>query len=128
MIVKSYEVQKNASNFPKYNFFLLYGENFGLKKDIIDIIKAAVKQKNDSIEMLSLYETEIISNEKIFRQSADFYCGNVDMKVLPEGLSTYHKVQFIGRSSNKKNGHKLNLENIKVASNIFRFLYFVLKT
>ena len=70
----------------------------------------------------------IISNEKIFRQSADFYCGNVDMKVLPEGLSTYHKVQFIGRSSNKKNGHKLNLENIKVASNIFRFLYFVLKT
>ena len=70
----------------------------------------------------------IISNEKIFRQRADFYCGNVDMKVLPEGLSTYHKVQFIGRSSNKKNGHKVNLENIKVASNIFRFLYFVLKT
>ena len=66
MIVKSYEVQKNASNLPKYNFYLLYGENFGLKKDIRDIIKTAVKQKNDSIEMLSLYETEIINNEKNF--------------------------------------------------------------
>ena len=66
MIVKSYEVQKNASNFLKYNFYLLYGENLGLKKDIRDTIKTAVKQKNDSIEMVSLYETEIISNEKIF--------------------------------------------------------------
>ena len=66
MIVKSYEVQKNISNLSKYNFYLLYGENFGLKKDIRDIIKTAVKQKNDSIEMLSLYETEIISNEENF--------------------------------------------------------------
>ena len=66
MIIKSYEVQKNISNLLKHNFFLLYGENLGLKKDIRDIIKTAVKQKNDSIEMVSLYETEIINNEKIF--------------------------------------------------------------
>jgi len=45
MIIKSYEVQKNESNLSKYNFFLLYGENFGLKKDIKDIIKIAIKQK-----------------------------------------------------------------------------------
>ena len=66
MIVKSYEVQKNASNFLKYNFYLLYGENLGLKKDIRDIIKIAIQQKNDKIEMLSLYETEIINNEENF--------------------------------------------------------------
>ena len=66
MIIKSYEVQKNSSNLCKYNFHLLYGENFGLKKDIRDIIKIAVKQKNDKIEMLSLYETEIINNEENF--------------------------------------------------------------
>ena len=66
MIIKSYELQKNSSNLPKYNFYLLYGENFGLKKDIRDIIKIAVKQKNDNIEMLSLYETEIINNEENF--------------------------------------------------------------
>ena len=39
MIIKSYEIQKNSENFLKYNFFLLYGENIGLKKDIKDIIK-----------------------------------------------------------------------------------------
>ena len=56
MIIKSYEVQKNKSNLSKYNFFLLYGENFGLKKDIKEIIKIAVKQKNDNLELLSFYE------------------------------------------------------------------------
>ncbi len=66
MIIKSYEVLKNNSNLSKYNFHLLYGENFGLKKDIRDIIKIAIQQKNDKIEMLSLYETEIINNEENF--------------------------------------------------------------
>ena len=42
--------------YPKYNFFLLYGENFGLKKDIKDVIKIAINTKNDNIEMLSVYE------------------------------------------------------------------------
>ena len=66
MIIKSYEVQKNSLNLSKYNFHLLYGENFGLKKDIRNIIKIAIKQKKDKIEMLSLYETEIINNEENF--------------------------------------------------------------
>ena len=75
MIIKSYEVQKNNSNLSKYNFYLLYGENFGLKKDIRDIVKIAVKQKNDSIELLSLYETEIIKNEENFYNL--FYSGSL---------------------------------------------------
>ena len=75
MIIKSYEVQKNESNLSKYNFFLLYGENFGLKKDIKDIIKIAIKQKNDSLEMLSVYETEIFDNEENFYNS--IYSGSL---------------------------------------------------
>ena len=75
MIIKSYEVQKNESNLSKYNFFLLYGENFGLKKDIKDIIKIAIKQKNDSLEMLSVYETEILDNEENFYNS--IYSGSL---------------------------------------------------
>ena len=75
MIIKSYEVQKNKSNLSKYNFFLLYGENFGLKKDIKDIIKIAIKQKNDSLEMLSVYETEIFDNEENFYNS--IYSGSL---------------------------------------------------
>ena len=75
MIIKSYEVQKNESNLSKYNFFLLYGENFGLKKDIKDVIKIAIKQKNDSLEMLSVYESEILDNEENFYNS--IYSGSL---------------------------------------------------
>ena len=66
MIIKSYEVSKNATNFLKYNFFLLYGENVGLKKDIRDIIKKTVEQKDLNIEILSLYENEMLDNEENF--------------------------------------------------------------
>ena len=66
MIIKSYEVKKNSINFFKYNFFLLYGENVGLKKDIKDIIKIAIKQKDNNIEILSLYEGEILNDEENF--------------------------------------------------------------
>ena len=44
----------------------------------------------------------IINNEKIFTNNKDFYCNNLDMKVLPEGLSEHHKLQFIARKSKKK--------------------------
>ena len=44
----------------------------------------------------------IINTEKIFTQDRDFYCNNVDMKVLSEGLSEYHELQFIARKSKKK--------------------------
>ena len=70
----------------------------------------------------------IISNEKIFREGSNFYCDNLDLKILPEGLNEYHEVQYIVRSSNKKGGQKINLENIKVASNIFKFTSLIFKT
>ena len=66
MIIKSYEIKKKKSNFLKNNFFLLYGENLGLKKDIKDFITSEVKQKDDTIEILSLYENEIFDNEENF--------------------------------------------------------------
>ena len=66
MIIKSYQVQNNKSNFLKYNFFLLYGENLGLKKDIRKLIKKVIEQKNNSLEILFLYENEILDNEEKF--------------------------------------------------------------
>ena len=66
MIIKSYELKKNTQIFLKYNFYLLYGENIGLKNDIADIIKIATKQKKDKIEILSLYESEILNSEENF--------------------------------------------------------------
>ena len=49
MITKSYEIKKNISKLIENNFFLLYGENFGLKKDIKNFITNELKQKNNSI-------------------------------------------------------------------------------
>jgi len=66
MIIKSYEMQKNKSSFPKYNFFLLYGENQGLKKDIRKFIKTTLEQKDSNTEILSIYEDEILKNEENF--------------------------------------------------------------
>ena len=66
MIIKSYEVQKNKSNFSKNNFFLLYGENQGLKKDIRKFIKTTLEQKDSNTEILSIYEHEILKNEENF--------------------------------------------------------------
>ena len=70
----------------------------------------------------------IINNEKIFKENNNFYCTNLDLKILPEGLNEYHEVQYIVRNSNKKEGQKVNLKNIKVASNIVKFIYFIFKT
>ena len=70
----------------------------------------------------------IINNEKIFIENDNFYCENLDLKILPEGLNSYHQVQYIVRSSNEKKNQKINLKNIKAASNILKFIYFISKT
>jgi len=70
----------------------------------------------------------IINNEKVFKENNNFYCNNLDKKIIPEELNEYHEVQYIVRSSNKKGGQKINLKNIKVSSNIFKYIYFILKT
>ena len=75
MILKSYELQKNPSNLLEYNLFLLYGENDGLKKDIKELIKIKKKQQDTNIELLSLYENDIINNEENFYNS--IYSGSL---------------------------------------------------
>ena len=66
MIIKSYEVKKNKLFFLKNNFFLLYGENIGLKKDIQNFITIEIKKEESNFETLSLYENEILDNEENF--------------------------------------------------------------
>lgn len=78
MIIKSYEIKKNKSNLLKNNLFLLYGENFGLKKDIKNFITNELKQKNNDLEILSLYESEIINNKDNFFNSV--YSGSLFSK------------------------------------------------
>tara|TARA_Y100000590_G_scaffold424187_1_gene530783 strand:+ start:129 stop:1148 length:1020 start_codon:yes stop_codon:yes gene_type:complete len=95
MIIKSYELQKNKSNFPKYNFFLLYGENHGLKKDIRKFIKKALEQKDSNTEILSIYEDEILKNEENFYNLA--YAGSLfnDKKIITIHEATDKVIQKI---------------------------------
>ena len=70
----------------------------------------------------------IVNNEKVFKENNSFYCDNLDLKIIPEELNEYYKVQYIVRSSNKKGKQNIKLSDIKTASNIFQFIYFVFKT
>ena len=70
----------------------------------------------------------IINNEKVFEENKNFYCDNLDLKILPEDLNNYYKVQYIVRSSDKKKDQKINLDNVKPSSNILKFIYFIYKT
>ena len=66
MIAKSYEVLQNISKFLNYNMFLFYGENFGLKNEIQQLIKNKIKQEDSKVEYLSLYENDITENKENF--------------------------------------------------------------
>ena len=76
MIVKSYEIQKKRNIILKYNLFLLYGENVGLKKDIKKNIQLEIKNNsNNSLEISSLYENDILENTNDFYNS--IYSGSL---------------------------------------------------
>jgi len=86
MIVKSYDIEKNFNKFLKYNLFLLYGENEGLKKDI----QTEIKSKNGSSEFFSFYESEIIANDKNFYHS-----------IFSDSLFSNKKIVIIKNASDK---------------------------
>ena len=70
----------------------------------------------------------ILNNEKVFCKENNFYCDDMDVKSIPEGLALHNEVFYISRRLKKTGKHKLNLKNIKVASNILTFLYYIFNT
>ena len=90
MIIKSYEIQKNPSNFLKYKLFLLYGENNGLKKDIKESIKKSFNPKNVNLELLTFYGDDISENEENFYNS-----------ILSKSLFSDKKILTINSASDK---------------------------
>ncbi len=88
MIIKSYEILRNQSNFLKYNLLLLYGENNGLKKDIAESIKRALSHNSTRVEFLLFYENEITNNEENFYNS--IYSGSLfgNKRIITIGNAT----------------------------------------
>ena len=67
MIVKTYEIEKKK--FIDQNFFLIYGENEGLKKEIIQILKKKLKGNIENYDETQIYNNNELFYEKIFNQS-----------------------------------------------------------
>ena len=104
MIVKTFEI--NKKNFDNQNFFLIYGENEGLKNEIINILK---KNFNGAVENLD--ETEIIKNLELFYE-----------KLFNQSLFDKEKIIIINRCSEKiyetiDNIIEKSISNIKIILN-----------
>ena len=67
MIIKSFELKKIA-NF-EYKLFLLYGQNEGLKNEVIDNLKKKFKGTVENYDENQIINENEIFYEKIFNQS-----------------------------------------------------------
>ena len=83
MIIKTFEIDKKK--FDKQNFFLVYGENEGLKKEIIQTIK---KNLNGVVENFD--ETQINNDKQTFYE-----------KIFNRSLFEKEKIIIINRCSEK---------------------------
>ena len=83
MIIKTFEI--NKIKFDKQNLFLVYGENEGLKKEIIQSLK---KKFSGNVENYD--ETQIIENKELFYE-----------KILNQSLFEKEKIVIVNRCSEK---------------------------
>ena len=63
----------------------------------------------------------IINNERVSNDNNIYFCDNIDIKTIPEGLASNIEVSLILRKSNIKRAHQINLNKIMLAPNIFTF-------
>ena len=64
MLIKAYEISKKNLN--SLNYFLIYGENYGLIKDLIKSVLELKEKKNGKYEKFEFEEEEIIKNQNNF--------------------------------------------------------------
>ena len=70
----------------------------------------------------------IITNESIYLdENKKYFCDNIDLKSIPEELNNFTEVTIVGRLSKIKRTKEIKINNIKLFSNIFSFLYFISK-
>ena len=83
MIIKTYEI--NKKKFDKQKFFLIYGENEGLKKEVIQNLK---KNLNGNIDHYD--EAQILIDKKLFYE-----------KIFNQSLFEKEKIIIVNRCSDK---------------------------
>jgi len=71
----------------------------------------------------------IISNESISLENNIYRCDNIDIKSIPESLQlSGFNVFLLARKSKVKRTKSINLKNIKIFSNIFFYIFELLKS
>ena len=83
MIIKQFEI--NKIKFDKHNYFLVYGENEGLKKEIIQTLKKKISGSVENYE-----EGQIISNSELFYEN-----------LFNKSLFEKEKIVIVNRCSEK---------------------------
>ena len=86
MIIKSFEI--NKKKFDNQNFFLVYGENEGLKNEIIHLLKKNFKGNIENYD-----EAQIVSDNELFYN-----------KLFNQSLFDTEKIILINRCSEKIHG------------------------
>ena len=70
----------------------------------------------------------IITNEKTFKNKDGFFCDNIDMKSIPEGLNNSFNVElFVRKSKKERLSHSINLKNISILNGIISYILDVIK-
>ena len=88
MLIKSFEIFKKNLNY--LNFFLIYGENFGLRQDILKSLLKLKEKKNEKYKQFEFEEEEIIKNQNNFFNL-----------IFSGSLFDKKKVIFINRTTDK---------------------------
>ena len=72
----------------------------------------------------------IISNEKFSIKENSYFCNNKDLKVLPEKLAKFFKIQLIARRSGNSRFFQLNTDllEVNIFTNLSSFLTSIKKT
>ena len=83
MIIKTFEI--NKINFDKQNLFLIYGENEGLKNEVVQKIKKNLKGNIEKID-----ESQILVDKELFYE-----------KILNKSLFEKEKIVIVNRCSEK---------------------------
>ena len=104
MILKSYIVEQDVSILNKFQAFLFYGENDGVKDDV----KLQLKELNKDHEIITFFENEIIKNKNILYEN-----------IINESLFNKSKIIFIYSTTDKiykeiSEGLKKNNSNLKI--------------
>ena len=70
----------------------------------------------------------IISNESVYFKENKFYCDNLDLKSIPEGLSKKNTIKLYARNSNKIRSKIISISEIEISKNILSHLLKIFKS